>query len=540
MHDRGGTRHRARRRGGAAVVLAVALLAASCSGDDGETTAAATSPDPSGAESASTTSPVTSAPTTVAATAPSASTTTAVVTSTTTNTATTSTTGPRRPAIGAATLEGPITTGALSPPAAPRPVDLAAIGYVEEEYFASGTATAYAAAGEITPEGNWAVSPTSTAPYRTRFVLRRPADPSRFNGVVVMEWLNVTVVEAAPEWTYTNRAIVDAGAAWLGVSVQALGVVGGDSLLSTGTGQEDAQAGGGLRGNNPERYGTLEHPGDQYAFDIYSQIGAALRSGPTLDGVQSVIAAGESQSAAYLTTYINAIQPISNVFDGFFVHSRGSGAARLEGVAGMQAPAGYRFRTDLDAPIMVFEAETDVGPLLGYANARQPDTDLLRVWEAAGTAHADAYLVGGSFPGCPGAINDGPQHYVTNAAMAALLAWVVDGAPPARGEPIATDPADPTSIQRDAHGLALGGVRTPSVDVPVATLTGDSPAEAPVLCRLFGGSTPFDQATLVSLYGSKDAYVAAFDIALDEAIAAGFVRAADRDEYAAEARAIEF
>jgi hypothetical protein len=534
MHHPGETIDRAPRWARAGVALTLVLLAASCSGDDGGEASDADSS--ASIASSSTTSPASTAATTAATASASPATTTSAMPTTTTTTVA----APRQPAVAAATLEGPITTGVLSPPAAPRPVDLAAIGYVEGEYFASGTATAYAAAGELTADGNWAASPTSTAPYRTRFVLRRPADPARFNGVVVMEWLNVTVVEAAPEWTYTNRAIVDAGAAWLGVSVQALGVVGGTSLLSTGTGQEDAQASGGLRGNNQERYGTLEHPGDQYAFDIYSQIGAALRSGPAVSGVRSVVAAGESQSAAYLTTYINAIQPVANVFDGFFVHSRGSGAARLEGVASMQAPAGYRFRTDLDAPIMVFEAETDVGPLLGYAHARQPDTDLLRVWEVAGTAHADAYLVGGAFPGCPGAINDGPQHYVTNAAMAALLAWVVDGTAPPHGEPIATDPADPTNIQRDERGLALGGVRTPSVDVPVSALTGDSPPDTPVLCALFGGSTPFDQATLIARYGSTDAYVAAFDAALDEAIAAGFVRAADRDAYAAEARAVQF
>jgi hypothetical protein len=384
------------------------------------------------------------------------------------------------------------------------------------------------------------VTPASVAPYRTRLVVRRPADPTRFNGAVVVEWLNVTVVEASPDWTYTHRAIVDAGAAWVGVSVQALGVVGGTSLLSAEPGDSPAAPSGGLRGNDPVRYGTLEHPGDAYAYDIYSQIGAALRTGPVLPGVRHVIAAGESQSASYLTTYVNAIQPVANVFDGFFVHSRGSGAARLEGGTGMQASPGVHVRTDLDAPVMVFETETDVGPLLDYGNARQPDTDLLRVWEVAGTAHADAYLLGGPFPGCTTAVNDGPQHYVATAAVGALLAWVSEGRAPAHGEPIATDPADPTSIQRDERGLARGGIRTPSVDVPVATLTGDSPPDAPVLCRLFGGSTPFDQATLVALYGTTDGYVAAFDAALDQAIAAGFVRAADREEYAAEARAVQF
>ena len=83
-------------------------------------------------------------------------------------------------------------------------------------------------------------------------------------------------------------------------------------------------------------------------------------------------------------------------------------------------------------------------------------------------------------------------------------------------------------------------IRTPSLDVPVKTLTGEAPPDVPILCALFGGSTPFDAATLQSLYGTPEDYLTAFDAALDDAIARGFVREADRDEYEAEARAVTF
>jgi alpha/beta hydrolase family protein len=43
-----------------------------------------------------------------------------------------------------ADLEGPITVGRLARPVSPRRVDLAAIGYVEEEWFAAGSASAFA------------------------------------------------------------------------------------------------------------------------------------------------------------------------------------------------------------------------------------------------------------------------------------------------------------------------------------------------------------------------------------------------------------
>jgi Alpha/beta hydrolase domain len=450
-----------------------------------------------------------------------------------------------KPRVEPATLEGPITVGELSPPADPRPPDLEAIGYTQEEFFASGTATAYTADGELGADGRWKFTPASTAPYKTRFIVRRPSAADRFNGTVVVEWLNVTVVEAGPDWTYTRRALVDDGAAWVGVSAQALGVVGGTSAIQTGLAEQQS-ASGGIRASKPERYGSLEHPGDQYAFDIYSQVGAALRSPggvPVLGETRArkIVAAGESQSAGFLTGYINAIQPVAQVFDGFFVHSRGAGAAQPDGTRAVRgSTTAYRFRPDLNVPVMVFETETDVGPTLRYATARQPDNRRLRVWEVAGTAHADAYLLGaagGSL--CPGSeVNKGPQHYVANAAMAALLRWVEDGKAPPRAPRIRTTGDGGTTIVRDEHGIARGGIRTPSVDAPVEILSGESQVQTAPLCAIFGSTTSFDPATLSSLYPTREAYLRAFDKALDRAIDKGFVRRADRAEYAAEARAV--
>lgn len=217
-----------------------------------------------------------------------------------------------------------------------------------------------------------------------------------------------------------------------------------------------------------------------------------------------------------------------------------AGASRPDGSLDIRGTTGYRFRTDLDVPVMAFETETDVGPLLGYARARQPDTRLMRAWEVAGTTHGDAYLVGGDFPFRPGGINNGPHHYVVTAAMAALLRWVEKGTPPAHSPRITTKTPKDTTIVRDAQGIAKGGIRTPSVDVPVETLTAESAPGAPVLCALFGGATPFDRATLTALYPTKRSYLAEFDKSLDRVIGQGFVRRVDRAEFAAEARALPF
>jgi hypothetical protein len=215
---------------------------------------------------------------------------------------------------------------------------------------------------------------------------------------------------------------------------------------------------------------------------------------------------------------------------------------------------GVLIRTDLDVPVMLVETETDL-TLLGYAAARQPDTDRLRTWEVAGTAHADAHLmraiVGGprdpglgSLIGCPEPINTGPHHEVVSAAFHNLVTWVADGTTPPAGEPIELVEGDEVVIARDEDGNALGGVRNPLVDVPVATLSGDPPGGASIddvtddgagVCVLFGSTVPFDRATLLDRYGTADDYVAAFRASAEAAVAAGFLLQPDADELIAEA-----
>lgn len=445
----------------------------------------------------------------------------------------------RKPKVQAATLEGPITVGAITVPLDPRSTDLAVLGYVESEWFASGTATKYAQTDERTADGKWSVEPDGTAPYTTRMVVRMPADPKKFSGVVALEWLNVSALELAPDWSYlSDDAIADSGIAWVGVSAQAISIEGGAAVLETGDASQ-AEANKGLRELDPARYGSLEHPGDAFSFDIYSQVGAALRSKQgrkVFDGarVERVLAIGESQSAGFLTGYVNGIDPAAEVFDGFFVHSRFAGAARYDGSPSLRnTTVGYRIRTDVAVPVFVLETETDV--LNSYALARQRDTRRIRVWEVAGTGHSDTYLA--NVPGlCESPINDGPQHWVAKAAFTHLVDWVTEGTPPPHADRIRSDGTD---LHRDDHGIVLGGVRTPDVDVPVATLSGAPGAgEGRDFCRLLGSTIPFDDATLQSLYPMKQAYVDAFEDALDEAIRAGYVRKSDRAAYLARAAAV--
>ncbi len=420
--------------------------------------------------------------------------------------------------------------------------DLAGAGYTEQEYFISGDATAYTTNGARSVDGKWTISGDGTAPFKTRIIVRRPANAADFSGTVVVEWLNVSAgADGDPDWGYLHRELLRRGHAWVGVSAQAVGVSGGKPLLDT------PAATGGLVAADPERYGALIHPGDRYSWDIFTHGGAALLNpdGPKPLGdlvPERVIAVGESQSAFFLTSYINGVHPLARVFDGFLVHSRGNGAPSFDvGAFDPGATTAYTIRDDLDVPVMIFSTETDL-TVLGYAAARQDDTDLIRGWEVAGAAHADAFLleeVYGISPdadlagvlNCPAPLNSGPQHEVLQAAFHHLVAWVADGTLPPTSPRIELSSTEPPVIARDDTGNALGGIRTPLVDVPVAALSGDPAAEAGQgFCFLFGSTTPFPKATLAGLYPTRDAYSKAFAVARDRVVKEGFVLGDDVDE----------
>ncbi len=441
-----------------------------------------------------------------------------------------------------ATFTGPVTTGHTIEPETALPTDLASHGYVEQEFFAGGTAHAFNATS-APADGRWTIAPTTSASYETRILVRRPSNPARFSGTVVVEWMNESEGESAPDWDYLNPELMDAGDAYVAVSAQALGVEGGTPILGSLT----SGVGQGLIQQEPQRYGSLHHPGDQYALDIFDQIGLGLRAkgsdalGPLKP--RHVVATGESQSAFYLTTFADTLEPLSHAFDGIFIHSRGAAAAPLNGssITSASAPSAVRIRTDLHVPVFMFETQTDLIQL-GYAAAQQPNTAHIRTWEVAGTSHADAYLVGpaASVLGCTSPINTGPQHVVVQAAFAAFVRWVVEGTPPPSPAPFRLQSEHPAALALDAHGNVIGGVRTPAVDVPVSTLSGAAPAGTSEICSLFGSTTPFSPQTLASLYGTKAHYLSEYTADLDHAIASGYLLPAERSSLLAQADAVQF
>ena len=329
--------------------------------------------------------------------------------------------------------------------------DLPANGYVEREFLASGTASAYDPVGEAGSDGRWVAQACGTAPFCTRVVVRRPADPARFSGTLLLEWLNVSGgFDADPDWAFVHEEIFRQGHAYAAVSAQARGVLGGKAQPGF-----PLPPSPGLRASEPVRYGSLAHPGDQYAFDIFGQIGRALKAAsPALGGLvpARVLALGDSQSAVYLTSYINAVHRLSPAFDGFLVHSRGADAAPLSG-AGIDPAAvtvGVRIRADNRTPVLILESEGDiVAPLsfgLAASRLRLAPAGGNRRHGACGRGHPRAEQA--RLLGVDWRINQGPHRFLAQAALHALHRWVGEGTPPPRAARIELASQQPLVIAR--------------------------------------------------------------------------------------------
>jgi hypothetical protein len=401
--------------------------------------------------------------------------------------------------------------------------DLAVHGYVEEEFFVQGTANRYNTPPQVT-----GTVIDGDHPYKTRVVVRRPADAKRFNGTVLVEWYNVTNgFDAENMWFFGWEHMLRSGYIWVGVSAQQVGVTALKKFSTTRYGAIDVNHGG-----------TVSN--DALSYDIFSQAGQAIRNPKGTDMLgglkpRHVIAIGESQSANRLSTYVNSIHPLANVYEGFLLFSS----------------LNQKIRTDLTVPVWKMSAEYDVG--FGEAAVRQPDTNTFRSWEIAGTSHVDYHLrmsreplelrdIGtsseaGFAPGCgvPTVGTRVPLQYVLAAGLDHLTRWVDRNIPPPSAPPIKTESTErPIKIAVDANGLALGGIRLAEVAVPTGLNSGTN--TGPGACGRWGYYKPFDLGKLNKLYPTHEAYVSAVERVTNENLRAGFILKPDAESTVRAAR----
>lgn len=393
---------------------------------------------------------------------------------------------------------------------------LADLGYDEQEYFVSGTAHA-------------ADDPADTAPYTTRIIVRRPLEPAKFNGTVILDWVNVTAqFENAVDTLEAHQLFIRDGYAFVHVSAQAAGVCCLPALTP--------------KLWDPVRYAALSHPGDDYAFDMFSQIAQAMKHPPDVDPmaglpVRHVIAVGQSQSGTRLRDYLIKVQPEARVIDAFLIHSDGDGDK--------QYPA------DPAVPTIQLFSEREASPDAPNVHRNY------RLWEVAGAAHqdfwvgyhqvegqalrvvanapqrpgsadADLHVAAGNYgeqydPGQLICIVQGtqfPLRYVVMAAIHDLDRWLKTGVAPPEAPRYQFDGEQ---LARDADANALGGIRLPPIEVPVASYRSD-------LCNLGGITIPFSDLQLQARYPTHADYYCKMKAATQRSIDEGFLLAEDGDE----------
>jgi hypothetical protein len=445
------------------------------------------------------------------------------------------------------------------------PEDLAAIGYVEEEFFLNGAANVYE-----WPGPGAAVVRTAGAPYTTRVLIRRPRVRERFSGNAIVELLNPSnLFDLNLGWAISHKQIVRNGDAWVGITAKPVSV---ETLKAF-----DRERYARLSWTNPL---PLDHAANcetvardsarttenGLVWDIYSHAGAWLRSrdrsNPLLYAaaaadahpVQRLYGWGYSQTGSYLYTYVNAIHPLVVASDGrpmfdAFLIAVSSGPSPINQCAA-PIPGGDPRRRNENAGVPVVRVMSQSDYLSGIS-ARRPDSDApedrYRNYEIAGSGHAspdelnaaaapaDIEKGGRAVP--PMACNEGPRSRFPNgppfnAVLRNLDVWIRLGIAPPRAEPIRVSDGKPVL---DQFGNVLGGIRSPYVDVPTSTWNGNS--TGPSFCRIAGHEVPFAPARLRGLYPTPASYVDAVQRSVDGLVRDRFLVREDGDWIVAEARA---
>jgi hypothetical protein len=395
---------------------------------------------------------------------------------------------------------------------------LADYGYEEVEYFVDGTASnlgrEWGFLGSTTDAGP---APETTAPYRVVLVVHKPIDPGRYNGIVITEWANVSAQQnLIPLWDGAHQYLMRNGYAYIDISVQKQGIDGAPTAMAFW---------------DPVRYGTLSHPGDNYAADIYAQIVSALRhADPAIFGLDPLaslepevfLGFGNSQSCSTMVPFINFVHSDYAFFDAILMNACN--------------PA------ELDKSIVkVMWVNTGKEVIDGAEQAA--DEDLYVHWEISGAAHgnndvlsygllnrvshdtssvygmpaqpnsydyATEYQYGEVGPGkCP-ASNFLPSRYVYGIAVQNTVTWAKsDLRPPSAERLVLAD--DLGFFVNDEDGNPIGGYRLPIIDVPVARYISDTTCTD-------GATLPLLPTRLAELYSSHADYVAQLQSATDQAV----------------------
>lgn len=431
------------------------------------------------------------------------------------------------------------------------PMDLREFGYLEEEYFVSGKANVYARYDF----GDDLMVKVKDAPYTFRILVRKPEDPKRFSGNVMVEIMNYASMRDNPftGWGELDEYMMGKGDGWVGVTVRDVAV----NALKT----FDPVRYAPLNYANPippgerkeyilthKKYGAYPDMENGLMYDVLSQVAMLCRSNAAQSpfagyDVQFLFATGASAGnlAAYSGSVHNyAMRDAEHyVYDGFLLQMTSSTAQLNNEEPGIKVPD----PRSITRPCVPTMRVITMGDLFGvgihqsWAVAqRRPDADEpgnnFRLYEVAGAKvggredklvgiNRETALRAGMKKDIDPPVQEHknylfPIHYIERCAFENLKNWVRFGIKPPHAERMETKAGYPDAhpdkdFVLDDAGNVKGGVRSPMVDVPIATYEWE------------GRIIPFGKEELVKRYGTKQAYLEKFTASLEDMVEKRFI-----------------
>lgn len=461
----------------------------------------------------------------------------------------------------------PVTEASVPFAAAAEACRFREIGYVEEEYFLTGEANIYREGERHTAEVLY-----TGAPYTTRILVRRPKDPERFSGNVVLEILNSTAgFDIDRMWVNSWPFFTRSGDVYVGITSKGHVV---DTLMKW---DRERYAPINWSNPHPEReipegvpisgpFGILPQFEMGLFWDMLTDCAKLLRSDSPENPLRELAPSylyltGWSQSGFYIARYLATFHdPKAPLFDGFLSAGSGAGLMALNsyekagpafGEPGV--PAGSMMGAAQPTIAVNTESENRIVNWVGdfdepgykfrtyqiAASSHDSQNCIIDYYGKAGLDRLKRIGLDNTFQAVDGELLDYPYQFIFSAAFHHLYRWVRDGVPAPHAPKIETWMAFEASTdafgsylenRTDAFGNCRGGIRTPAVDYPTGRYASFSTDAQGNVSATFGKVNPFPPEKLRALYGTLEHYRELVENGADDMIAKGFLLPEDREE----------
>lgn len=427
--------------------------------------------------------------------------------------------------------------------------DLAKAGYVEQEFYLSGVAPAITAAGERLFD----------APYVTRILVRRPIDPARFNGTVIIEpfsWFG----ERGAGWILTREYLLRKGYAYVGYTLNInrplVDPKFPDSKEDAASQDTNALYRGIVNFDFMRRFDYARYAplGGYYDPARFKRGGEPDPFAPQSQGIGAQLArllkSGEAAQPMgglrVKRVYVNSWAVTAQVWMDYLDQGRhqdwrmpdGSplidaymtGKMAFGEVGGDVVRVPRRMPGDVPFVTVYSQSEAMHDAIEGIVLPSDSDNPMMRYYEVAGMPHLRMADLGTqhrelfatdvgkqSDPRCT-TLYDEPSEVIVSALLDVMDTWVRTGKPMPRAARMVRKGK---GMARDAEsGNLIGGVRPPWILAPGASYL----TEQETRCGLvYDTKVEFSSARLRRIYGTYANYAKRFEVAKRAAIRQGYL-----------------